>query len=306
MKFKVQPGLYAVGKPTNESPVFVSANYKMSFDRLRSNLDSIDSWIMVLDTKGINVWCAAGKGTFGTDEIVSRIEQVKLGDVVSHRKIVLPQLGAPGVSAHEVKDKSGFNVIYGPVRAWDIKAFLDAGYKATPEMRKVSFPFKDRIVLVPTDLILSFKYIILAIAGFLLLSGLGSEIYSFERVSSYGIPAAIILLIIYFAGSALPQALLPWLPGRSFSAKGGWIGFLIILLMGWYASYHQDYFRNDISAAAWIFIIPAIISFISMNFTGSSTYTSLSGVRKEMKVAVPIQVSAAVIGLGLWITGLFI
>ena len=172
MNFRVQPGLYAVGRPTAESPVFVSANYKMSFDRLRSNLEGIDGWIMVLDTRGINVWCAAGKGTFGTAEIINRIQQVRLGEIVSHRKLILPQLGAPGVSAHEVKELCGFNVIYGPIMARDIKAFIDAGYKAVPEMRKVKFTFRDRIVLIPTDLVKSSKFLFLAMAGLLLLSGL--------------------------------------------------------------------------------------------------------------------------------------
>jgi acetyl-CoA decarbonylase/synthase complex subunit gamma len=40
-----------------------------------------------------------------------------------------------------------------------------------------------------------------------------------------------------------------------------------------------------------------------MNFTGSSTFTSLSGVKKEMKSAIPLQISLSVIGLALFITG---
>ena len=72
--YTVVPGLYKVGTPGRESDVFVSANYKLSFDTLRKNLDSINAWILVIDTKGINVWCAAGKGTFGTKELVKRIK----------------------------------------------------------------------------------------------------------------------------------------------------------------------------------------------------------------------------------------
>jgi CO dehydrogenase/acetyl-CoA synthase gamma subunit (corrinoid Fe-S protein) len=71
---------------------------------------------LILDTKGINVWCAAGKGTFGTDELVSRISKTGLSKIILHRKLVLPQLGAPGVSAHEVTKQTGFSVVYGPVR----------------------------------------------------------------------------------------------------------------------------------------------------------------------------------------------
>ena len=70
MHYFVEPGLYAIGNPTDRSDVLVSANYKMSFDRLRVSMAGRDAWILVLDTDGINVWCAAGKGTFGTDELV--------------------------------------------------------------------------------------------------------------------------------------------------------------------------------------------------------------------------------------------
>ena len=74
MNYKVDPGLYALGEPNADSPVLVSANYKLSFDALRSALPGRNFWILVIDTDGINVWCAAGKGTFSTEELVSRIE----------------------------------------------------------------------------------------------------------------------------------------------------------------------------------------------------------------------------------------
>jgi acetyl-CoA decarbonylase/synthase complex subunit gamma len=53
-------------------------------------------------------------------------------------------------------------------------------------------------------------------------------------------------------------------------------------------------------------LIVAIASFITMNFLGSTTYTSLSGVRREMRIAVPGQAIAAVAGLTLWIAGRFV
>jgi len=306
MKYVVKPGLYAVGNPTTKSPVLVSANYKMSFDRLRSRIGGIDSWIVVLDTKGINVWCAAGKGTFGTDEIVNRIERVRLKEVVTHRRLILPQLGAPGVSAHEVKKRSDFHVVYGPVRAQDLPAFLDTGMKATPKMRKVTFSFRDRVVLIPAELVLSAKYALLAAVLFLLLAGFGTGIYSLDRVVTHGIASAAMVLVIYITGTVLSPALLPWLPGRPFSVKGAWVGLILALGVVLYASYHPQVFPSMFKLAGWIFIILPVTSFIAMNFTGSSTYTSLSGVRKEMHIAVPIQISTAVIGSGLWIAGLFV
>lgn len=305
-KYRVKPGLYAAGSPTNKSPVFVSANYKMSFDNLRSNLSGIDSWILVLDTKGINVWCAAGKGTFGTEEIVMRIRDVNLEEVVSHRRLILPQLGAPGVSAHQVKKLSDFGIIYGPIRAHDLPAFMNNSMKATPEMRGVSFSFRERIVLIPAELVLSAKYAFLMAAIFLFLSGFGPGIYSVNRILTYGIPSAGIILLTYIVGTILPPALLPWLPGRAFSLKGVWIGLLVVLGVWWYGLNHSEAFWGTLDILGWLFIIPAVTSFIALNFTGCSTFTSLSGVRKEMRIAMPIQISTALVGLGLWITGLFI
>ncbi len=101
MGYTVRPGLYAIGTPDADSEVFVSANYKISFDLLRSQLAGYDGWILVLDTKGINVWCAAGKGTFGTSELVKQIRETRLAEIINRKRLIVPQLGAPGVAAHE-------------------------------------------------------------------------------------------------------------------------------------------------------------------------------------------------------------
>ena len=101
MNYKVEPGIYAVGSPGKDSHVFVSANYKLSFDHLRRSLDGLDAWILVIDTKGINVWCAAGKRNFSTKEVVRRIRIHHLEQVVDHQRIILPQLSATGIAAHE-------------------------------------------------------------------------------------------------------------------------------------------------------------------------------------------------------------
>jgi len=307
MHYAVAPGLYAVGSPTPQAPVFVSANYKMSFDRLRSQLGGRDGWIMVLDTKGINVWCAAGKGTFGTDEIVARIEAVGLDRFVSHRRLVVPQLGAPGVSAHEVKRRSGFRIIYGPVRAEDLPAFLDAGMQASPGMRRMLFPLGHRAALVPVELFMSAKYAVLIAACLLVLSGLGLDGYSMVRVAGAGLWSAGLFLAAYILTTALVPALLPWLPGRSFSVKGVWVGGAFMCAAGaWMGLRPGGVFEDWPTVAAWCLLVPAMASFMAMNFTGASTYTSLSGVRREMRIAVPLQIGAAGLGAVLWLIGRFV
>ena len=305
MKYTVGPGVYAVGNPDGDSAVLVSANYKMSFDRLRNQLSGRDVWIMVLDTKGINVWCAAGKGAFGTEEIIGRIAAVKLDEIVRHRTLVVPQLGAPGVSAHRVKQASGFNVKYGPVRAEDLGAFLDAGMKATAEMRRVRFGMWDRVVLAPMELMIVIKYAVFMAACLFLLGGLNRGGYSTGLAMTKGLPSAVLLLISFIGSSILGPLLLPWLPGRAFAVKGMWTGWLILLGVGGYVYYGGDMAGGALDIAAWLLMVPAICSFVVMNFTGASTYTSLSGVKREMRIAVPIQLVCAISGLGLWVAGRF-
>ena len=302
MNYLVTPGLYAVGDPSPGSPVLVSANYKMSFDYLRAALVGRDSWILVLDTMGINVWCAAGKGTFGTDEIVRRVQSASLDRVVSHRTLVVPQLGAPGVRAHEVRRRSGFRIVYGPVRAEDLPAFLDTGMRAQPEMRRVRFHLRDRAVLIPMEIVSGGGYALLAAAVFVLLGGLSAHGYSMANVRANGLFGAFIILGAFLCSAVLGPVFLPWLPGRAFSVKGAALGLLLIGALTVCADLQGSWLR----IAAWLLIVPTVASFVVMNFTGASTYTSLSGVKREMRFAVPAQIGGAVIGFALWLTSLFV
>jgi len=282
MSYRVRPGLYAVGNPDGGSPVFVTANYKMSFDRLRKELKGINGWIMVLDTKGINVWCAAGKGTFATAEVVHRVSSVRLPEVVTHRKLILPQLAAPGVAAHEVLKQTGFKVIFGPARAEDLPAFLRGGLKATEEMRRVRFGFRDRLVLVPVDLVGTLRFA-LPIFGVLLIV----ELF-LAKHSSFTLTNLVPFLGAIIAGSVLTPLLLPWIPGRAFAWKGWLMGLLWALALG---AWHGHFEPTS------LLILPALSAFLAMNFTGSSAYTSLSGVLREMRIAVPLIIISAGAGV---------
>lgn len=287
MNYKIKPGLYAIGKPDHTSPVLVSANYKLTFDVLRKELSGLDCWLLVLNTKGINVWCAAGKGTFGTDELVDRISKTGLSEIVSHRKLVLPQLGAPGVSAHEVAKQTGFSVVYGPVRAKDIKAFLDAGCKATEEMRTVKFTMSDRLVLTPVELVAAAKSSLMVFGIMFLLNLFVARPFGLTDFIAY--TGAVI------TGTVITPLLLPVIPGRAFAWKGWLLGLLWTLGFIWYSGWFDPGFL--LLAIGYLLVLPSLSAYLAMNFTGSSTYTSFSGVLKEIKIAVPLIAISFVVGL---------
>ena len=306
MSYAVPPGLYAAGNPSKESPVLVTASYKMSFDRVRGSLEGRDAWILVLDTKGVNVWCAAGKGTFGTDELCGRIKSSRLEEIVSRKDLVVPQLGATGVSAHRVRELCGWRVRFGPVRSEDIPAYLDSGMKASPEMRLVRFNMADRLVLVPVDLVPGLKRLFLPALFFVLFSGLGRDGYSAHRIMSAGALSALLLFAGLMAGGVLSPLLLPWIPGRAFSVKGALAGAFLVLLMIVPGLPGPGIFGSWLEAGTWLLIVAAVASFFAMNFTGASTYASPSGVRREMRYAVPAQVAAASAGVLGWVIARFV
>jgi hypothetical protein len=291
MRYSVEPGLYALGEPNSDSDVFVTANYKLSFDTLRESLKGLHVWILVLDTKSINVWCAAGKGTFGTDELVNRINEVELHKVVNHKRIIVPQLGAVGVNAKAVHKATGFRVYFGPVEAKDIPAYVKAGYKKSDEMRLIKFTMADRLVLTPMEINPAMKKYPLFCLIVMILFGLQPSGILFKDMWFGGLPFLILGLTAVFSGAFITPVFLPFIPFRSFAIKGWITGLLAVFVVLKYLG------LTGLSAMSAYLFFPAASSYIALQFTGSTTFTSMSGVKKELKIAIPLYLTATALSL---------
>jgi hypothetical protein len=205
-------------------------------------------------------------------------------------------LGAPGVAAHEVRRQTGFRVVYGPVRATDIPVFLRNGMKADADMRTVRFRLGDRLAVVPVELIVSVKYALSVAATFAVVAGWRNGGWAWSTLQTQGAIAAAWALGGYVLVGAAVPGLLPWLPGRAFSLKGACVGLLAWLLLWALGPY-----TRAIDLTAWLILLCVMASFMGLNFTGASTYTSLSGVKKETRLAVPMMAAGLLAALGLWI-----
>ncbi len=148
--FPTKPGLRRVGNPDRSSPVIVTCNFELTVRKVIQTLkrDSIDAWLLVAPTKGINVWCAACGGHFTTDTVVSILKTSGIENMVDHRELILPQLSAPGVNVWALKERSGWKPRFGPVDIGHLTAYLENGKpRAEREYRRVRFDFKDRLVM---------------------------------------------------------------------------------------------------------------------------------------------------------------
>lgn len=294
-RYAVEPGLYAVGRADGASPVLVTSNYKMTFDLVRRALKGRNAWLLVLNTKGINVWCAAGKGTFGTDELVHRIEEARLGELVEHKQVILPQLGAPGVAAHEVQRRTGFRVAYGPVFIKDIGEFLDNGLRASAQMRRVRSTLVSRLLLTPMELIGAWQ-VYLVVAAVIALAALVRGAFHAGAVGPLVALQGAGAVAGLLAGAVVTPALLPWIPGRAFAWKGWLAGLVMVggVLAAWPVAVRPV---AAVETAAALCTWSSLAALLAMLFTGASTFTSLSGVRQEVRLALPAEAALALVGI---------
>jgi hypothetical protein len=202
--------------------------------------------------------------------------------------LVLPQLGATGVSAHEVKRDTGWQVKFGPVRARDIRAFLSNGFKKSSEMRRIFFPLAERMAIAPTELVQSWP-LLLGIVAASALIGLPFDAGYAGRLLATCLP----LLGAVGVGTLLFPAVLPYVPFRAFSLKGALLGAL------WGIAISLVVRTSLPGAVALTLMAMPIVAFLSMNFTGSSTFTSQPGAALEVRRGLVPMISSLTMGLGL-------
>ena len=286
MGYRVEPGLYNIGQPDSNSPVLVTANYKLTVDEVRKHLGCLHVWLLILDTRGVNVWCASGEGTFGTQELVRSIQATGLERVVQHRRLVLPQLGAVGVAAHEVKATTGFSVRYGPVAAKDLSKYLSAGMKATPNMRRVTFGWKERLAVAPIELVGAGKPTLAMI-----LLAIGFHFVQRQLTGAQLLTSLVSLLGAVAMGGVAVPLLLPWLPSRTFAVKG------VVAGSAWVGACLWLFHIGPLETGGTALLVIAITSFMAMTFTGSTTFTNEAGARLEVRSALPLIIVSACLGL---------
>jgi NAD-dependent dihydropyrimidine dehydrogenase PreA subunit len=145
LPFPCKTGLTKIGNPDRNAPVLLTCNYHLTVERVKRGLKGLDAYLLVANSRGINVWCASTGGLFTSHDVISVLKTSGIEGLVDHRDLILPQLAATGVESKIIGKKTGWKVIWGPVRARDIIAFIENGYEKTPKMQEVEFPLTQRI-----------------------------------------------------------------------------------------------------------------------------------------------------------------
>ena len=280
--FPAKTGYQKVGKPNKDSPVLLTCNFHLTILRLKKATKGLNYHLLVANSKGINVWCAATGDHLNNHSVISVIKTSGIENKVNHKKIILPQLAAPGVDAKEIQKRIGWKVLWGPVDAKDIPEYFETNFEKTDLMREVEFKLVQRIEMaimwtfLASALLMPIWGPLFKIAAFLL-----AQIFLTYLLSLVSFP---IFEKIFLKEVEKKKA---------FFTVGNLVVFLINLV---YASigvvlyvivYQKDY--------SWILLRWCIVSFllvlvVNMELKGSSsTYKSDSHADKLFDVAIDLE-----------------
>ncbi len=225
LPWRSSPGLRRVGRPDRDSPVLITGNYLITVRRLRRALKDLDAWLLVTDSRGINVWCATSGGHLTNRDLVRALRSSGIEEKVDHRRLVIPGLSAPGLEPRVIRDRTGWEALFGPVHMRDLPRFLAYG-SLTREMRSVSFRPIQRLEIG-------------AIWG----APMGS-IYLLAGWALAGLEAAVLSAAAALIVSLIVCLLLPWVPvrgwKRAWAALGITVAFTLITAGVWSFSYGYD------------------------------------------------------------------
>lgn len=204
-------GLMKIGDPSRDSPVVVTGNYTETVRRLKKALKGENVWLLVANSKGINVWCASGGGYLTHHDVISAVVTSGAEDKIDNHTLVLPQLGATGIERQKITKATGWATIWGPARVEDLPSFLHQDQKTTPKQRFMRFPFWERLEIASMWAI---PMIIIGILFFALLGGW-----------SVGFVVGGVVCVMVFGIFAL----LPWL---KVTGSFRWVSFALFALVG--------------------------------------------------------------------------
>jgi NAD-dependent dihydropyrimidine dehydrogenase PreA subunit len=212
-------GLVRIGNPDRASPVLLTGNFTLTVRRLRDALEGVDAWLLVANSNGINVWCAAGGGHLTHHGVISVLRTSGIADLVDHRDLVLPQLAATGVERRAIEGATGWRTHWGPARLEDLPAVLARGGSVHGNERRMRFPPWERLEMASIWFLP--MVVILGVAAWLL--------------AGWQAAVAVVLLVVGTVGAlfvALPR--LPvtesrrWLTYGSFALAGAAIGWGVL------------------------------------------------------------------------------
>jgi hypothetical protein len=285
-------GLYSFNEPNEESPVLVTVNYYLTVSRVMESIErqGITCHLLVVDGRGINVWCGSRGGHVNTTSVLDAVDEYNLSDVVTHRTLILPQLIASSVSKPELKD-NGWDAVFGPIAIDDVGEFIKNGFRKSSEQSLVTFSLGNRLEENLRHLVFETAMFLLMTPIFWLLTLVGGPLVGWFGFWSSNL--LFLLLGVYVLGTFM-AILDPWMPTTSGLVRGLITGLLSLLVWK--------------GVAVVLLIMPIVwLDTIGLTILGLSIFTGfnwggatpfMSETQMERDIIVGLMLIIAVFALG--------
>ena len=273
----VEPGLYFTGNNYDiNTPLLTTGNNLLTVFMVWRAIRNRNLRILIVDTEGINVWCASGKGQFSAERIMEQIDRYP-DHIISEdtATLILPKLSLSGVSLAKLR-KYGIKAKIGPVYASELPAYLDEIPFKNRNKDVFRFSLKDRLFTLLPTLLQMIKYALFISAGLFIW-----HVFFKTKIYWQVLPVMILITIIYIIFFYI-------LPTKKFTVKGL---FLFILMASGFSAYYFIFNRGKMDFLTYLFLIlfsgGANLLF-ALSYTGDSGVSNYSLVRREVAVFLPV------------------
>jgi acetyl-CoA decarbonylase/synthase complex subunit gamma len=111
---QVEPKVYAVGEPNENSPVMFTTNFSLTYYSLESDVEAsrVPSYILVVDTEGTSVLTAYSGDKLNERTVAQAMQKYEVASLVKHRKLIIP--GYVAVMSGKLEEATNWEVLVGP------------------------------------------------------------------------------------------------------------------------------------------------------------------------------------------------
>ncbi|UCC19728.1 MAG: methyltransferase domain-containing protein [Promethearchaeota archaeon] len=293
----IEPGLYPSGNPNKDSPIIVTANYVYTYIKVMRALKGVDAWVLCVDSRGINVWCAARGNNFGNKQLIEAVETTGIARITNKKTLIVPQLSAGGIAAPLIKSEAPdfpFNILYGPVWAKHLPKFLEERpARKSDKMKLAKFTLSHRFRAEITHTTFLFRKIFLWPSIILFLLLISITFINPLWISNLWIVGELWLWIII--ANALIAILFPITNfTRKFITKGIIFGIINVLLFSGISWLFQNSLFNILLSSLFYFWVAF---FSTMSFSGYTMATSPREIQDEYPIFSKTNMILLIIGL---------
>lgn len=118
----VESGLKSFGKPDENSPVMMTTNFALTYYTVASDIEKIDSHLIVIDSEGNSVESSVAGRKLTADKVKEAIDNTGISEKVKHKKLIIP--GRASRISGEIEEATGWDVLVGPLDSSGIAGFL--------------------------------------------------------------------------------------------------------------------------------------------------------------------------------------